>query len=88
MYYLINTQINIFIYTESINFNAVSLGWVRLGYVTLGCVQLGFVSVGIICLPTCVFISMFNGKPEIFVYRAFIANTEIIILLLFTIVPF
>jgi len=31
---------------------------------------------------------MFNGKPEFFVYRAFIANTEIIILLLFNIVPF
>jgi len=30
----------------------------------------------------------FNGKPELFVYRAFIANTEIIILLLFNIVPF
>jgi hypothetical protein len=30
----------------------------------------------------------FNGKREFFVYRAFIANTEIIILLLFNIVPF
>ena len=30
----------------------------------------------------------FNGKLELFVYRAFIANTEIIILLLFNIVPF
>jgi len=33
-------------------------------------------------------ISKFNGKPEFFVYRAFIANTEIIILLLFNIVPY
>jgi hypothetical protein len=31
---------------------------------------------------------LFNGKPEILFYRAFIANTEIIILLLFNIVPF
>ena len=31
---------------------------------------------------------MFNGKPEFFVHRAFIANTEIITLLLFNIVPF
>ena len=30
----------------------------------------------------------FNGKPGLFVYRAFIANTEIIILLLFNIGPF
>jgi len=34
------------------------------------------------------YISMFNGKPEFFVYRASIANTEIIILLLFNIIPF
>jgi len=33
-------------------------------------------------------ISKFNGKPEFFVYGAFIANTEIVILLLFNIVPF
>ena len=30
----------------------------------------------------------FNGKPEFFFYRVFIANTEIIILLLLNIVPF
>jgi hypothetical protein len=30
----------------------------------------------------------FNGNPEFFVYRAFIANSEIIIFLLFNIVPF
>jgi len=35
-----------------------------------------------------VYTRWFNGKPELFVYRAFIANTEIIILLLFNIVPF
>jgi hypothetical protein len=33
-------------------------------------------------------ISKFNGKPEFFVYRPFIADTEIIILLLINIVPF
>ena len=32
--------------------------------------------------------SRFNGKPEYFVYRAFIASTEIIILLLLSMVPF
>jgi len=32
--------------------------------------------------------SKFYGKPELFVYRAFIANAGIIILLLFNIVPF
>jgi hypothetical protein len=30
----------------------------------------------------------FNENPEFFVYRAFIANSEIIIFLLFNIVPF
>jgi len=33
-------------------------------------------------------ISMFNGKPEFFVYRVFIANTEITVLLLFNTVPY
>jgi len=33
-------------------------------------------------------ISKFNGKPDFFFYRAFIANNEIIILLLFNIVSF
>jgi hypothetical protein len=33
-------------------------------------------------------ISKFNGKLDYFFDRAFIANTEIIILLLFNIVPF
>jgi len=33
-------------------------------------------------------ISMFKGKLEFFVYRVFIANTEIIILLLFNTVPY
>jgi len=39
--------------------------------------------------PNSVYVQgMFNGKPEFFVHREFIANTEIIILLLFNIVPF
>jgi len=33
-------------------------------------------------------ISKFSGKPEFFVYRGFIANSEIIILLLLNILPF
>jgi hypothetical protein len=33
-------------------------------------------------------ISRFDRKPEFFVYIAFIGNTEIIILLLFNVVPF